>query len=272
MQLELKGLIIDKTSESLELLEAALNPDVVFEYIDLVNTVHKAIEYHMDMVFDLCFISEEFPEDEVKSFFTDFAKLEKKDPCVFIQFRKTCDIDLDRESLKSAGFAAIISTTGDHKDKEYLWKALKPFLNRRKYAEAVEELDSVVEKLLTEVDRIALEHKRGKKKKLNNVVSRYLQDTSQEFEKIKEVYMDKLLEESINSAAFEPIKVDVPEDVLGKKLPHLYKDGYKGQSHRVSSKVNDLHGEPLNKQKNVTAQPSEDNAEADQASNEEPQE
>ena len=258
MHIELKGLIIDKTSESLELLEAALNPDIVFEYIDLVNTVNKAVEYHMGMEFELCLISEEFSIEEVKSFFADFAKLGKKEPCLFIQFRKNCDIELDRESLKSVGFATIISTAGDHKDKECLWKALKPFLNQRKYAEVVEELDSVVEKLLNEVDRIALEHKRGKKKKFNNVVSRYLQDTSKEFEKIKEVYLEKLLEESNNAAAFEPSKVEVPDDILDKKLPHLYKDGYKGQSYRVSSKVHEIHGESLNKEQQQHNPPLDD--------------
>jgi hypothetical protein len=243
MQLELKGLIIDQETSSLEALDAALQPDVVFEYLDVVNSVHKAVQYHIDMDFDICFISEKFPAAEVKSFFSDYEKLEKKIPCIFIQFREKCDFDLDRESLQSQGFAAIISYAGDHKDKEYLWKALKPLINKQGYQEAVSELDSVVNKLLNEVDKIARERKRGKNKKLNNIVGRYLQDTSTEFENLKQAYLDKLIKETEEAEAFEPTEVVIPDAILDKKLPELKKDGYKGQSHRVHVKVESQHAD-----------------------------
>lgn len=237
MNLELKGLLIDSTPSLMEPLEGSLKPDIEFEHFEFVNTVHKAIQYHMETDFNVCFIGEAFPSVDLQAFLRDFQKLGKKTPCAFVQVRKKVDLDLDRSSFKSIGFDTVISLAGDHRDKAALWGVLQDVINRRERDETVRNLDAIVDSLMTEVDKTARERKRGAKIKLNNIYGKYVRESSQRFDGLSEEFFDRLLGAIEDAEPFEASAIEVPEDVLAKNLPHLQKDKYKGQSHRVWEKL-----------------------------------
>lgn len=261
MKLELKGLLIDSSSALLEELEKAFGPDIEFDYLDCVNSVHKAITYHMDMDFNICFFGESFPVAEVKIFHEDYKKLNKKTPCVFVQLRDAIPIDFDRTSLKEEGFDTVVTLKGDFRDKNALWDVLKLLIDKSDRDETLKDLDSIVENLMSEVDRVAKERKRGSKAKLGKVWSGYIQDKSKKFKDITEKFYDKLADASAESDPFAATKVAIPDEVLAKNLPHLYRERYKGQSHRVWEKLLNKHGVSDKNSKEEPVKP--DSAESD---------
>ena len=247
MATELKGLILDTQMFALEELDNALQPEIVFEYLDLVNSAHKAIQYHIEMDFQICLISEKFPIDDVRTFFTDYKKIQKKSLCVFVQFRDHVNADFERTSLKNMGFSTIISKKGTPEDKEALELALKEYWNYEEYKEILGGLPDVVGYLMGEVDKIALEKKRGKEKDLSTIFSDHLKDSSKKFDGLRQDYLDKLIETADAAPAFETTELAVPDNIVTKQLPHLSKEGYKGQSHRVFNKLLNLHGQKSDK-------------------------
>jgi hypothetical protein len=247
MTTTLNGLILDTQMFALEELDAALQPEIQFEYLDIVNSVHKAIQYHMDMDFQICLISEQFPREELKSFFADYEKLAKKSVCVFVQFRDHLNADFERTSLKNIGFSTVITKNGTKDDKDALEIALKEYWNQKEYEEILGGLPDVVGYLMGEIDKIALEKKRGKDKDLSTIFSDHLKDSSKKFDGLRQDYLEKLIETSDNAQAFKTTKLDVPENVVSKQLPGLTKEGYKGQSHRVFNKLLNIHGDKKEK-------------------------
>jgi hypothetical protein len=247
MPIELKALIIDSSMSALEELEASMQPEITFEYLDVVNTVHKAIQYHMDMDFQLCLIGDSFPTAEVDSFFNDYKKLNKTSFCLFVQFRPHLPPNFDRNSLAIKGFDTIISLQGTKEDKDTLIKIIEPYFLEKEYQEIKGGLTDVVDYLMQEVDKIALEKKRGKEKDMSTIFSEHLKDSARKFENLHEDYIDKLAEVTNNSEPFTSTDIDVPDEIISKKLPHLSKEGYKGQSHRVFDKLLKLHGDKKDK-------------------------
>ena len=249
------GLEVNATMSALEELDSRLQPEILFEYLDVVNSVHKAIQYHMDMDFQLCFIGDKFPTAEVNSFFADYQKLAKKTHCVFVQFRQTLAIDFDRGSLKKIGFDTVISLQGNSEDKAALVNALQAYILQEEYKEVLGGLPDVVENLMKEVDKIALEKKRGKNKSLNTIYSDHLKASAQKFENLHQDYIDKLTQVTDDAEPFTTAELQVPEDVIEKKLPHLRKKGYDGQSHRVFDRLLKLHGDKAEKPVERIARP-----------------
>lgn len=242
MRLELKGLIMDKNSGSLDELEACLKPDVEFEYLDLVTSIHKALEYHMEMDFQLCLIADTFPVNEVNSFLRDYDKLQKNPRCIFVQYKNTVDLDFNRDSLVSYGITTVISKTGDHKDKTALWNALKPLISKFEKKEIADSLDTMIDHLLTEVDRVAQDRKRGVTTKLHSVWGQHIADSSKKYEGLDQDFYNKLIKSTNESEPFSVTEIEVPEAVLGKNLPHLSKSNYKGRSNRVWNMLLNKHG------------------------------
>ena len=243
MALELKALVIDSSMSALEQLESKLQPEFEFEYIDIVNNVHKAIQYHIDMDFQLCLIGDKFPPAELNSFFTDYGKLQKENSCIFIQFRERLDLQFDRTLLTKTGFQTIISLQCDADDKAELLKALRPMLLKKEYEEVLTGLPDIVDNLMKEIDKIALEKKRGKDKSLSRIYSEHLKDSADKFTNLHQDYIEKLIKTADGAPPFERTKLKVPDKVIGRKLPNLQPTRYTGQSHRVFDRLRRLHGE-----------------------------
>ena len=243
MTATINGLIIDTNLFGVDDLKNSFQPEFCFETLEIVNTAHKAIQHHLEMDYEFCLISEQFPKEELKSFFNDFNKLDKPLRCVFVQLRENVSEDFERQSLANIGFDTIISKRGTKADKEALEIALKDYIDKKEYIEILGGLPDVVEYLMGEVDKIALEKKRGKEKDLNTIFSDHLKDSSQKYDGLRQDYLDKLFETTDKAKAFEEIiKLDIPVDVVNKNLPGLSKDGYIGQSHRVFNRLLNLHG------------------------------
>ena len=243
MTVVLKALLIDGSMTiALEELEASLRPEIEFEYLDSVNTVHKAIQYHMDMDFQLCFIGDKFPPGEVTSFFSDFKKLQKGEGCVFVQLRDQVSASFDQRSLVSLGFNAVVSKKGTAEDKKVLDEVLQPFILQVEYQEIKSGLTNIVENLMREIDKVALERKRGKDIPLNSIYADHLRSSSEKFSQLQEDYLEKLVDRVEKAVPFSSPKLEIPETITKKNLPHLSRTTYAGQSHRVFDKLLKMHG------------------------------
>lgn len=242
LKLNLKALVIDITSATADELEDAYSSEFTFESIESVNTVLKAIQFLMTAEFNICFIGETFAQADVQSFFNDYKKLNKEYGCVFVQARSKVDLDFDRSSLQSLGFHTVISKVGDHRDKSALWDAVKIIIERKEHEDTVNSLDTIIDNLTEEIDKVALERKRGAKTRLSTIYANYLRESAGRFKGLADEFYHRLFDTTEECTPFAHTEVNIPDDVLKKNLPHLHKDTYKGQSHRVWGKLLNKHG------------------------------
>lgn len=226
----------------MEEIQTAYSSEFEFDELDFVNTVHKAIQAHMGSDFNVCFVGERFNTTELQSFFTDFKKLKKENTCIFVQVRDKVDLDFDRDSLHAIGFETVISKIADHRDKTALWAALKKIIDRKEHLDTLGKLDSIIDNLTEEIDKVALERKRGAKVRLSTIYASYLRDSAGKFKGLADEFYQRLVGTTEDSTPFETTTVTIPDKVLAKNLPHLKKDTYKGQSHRVWEKLLSKHG------------------------------
>ena len=145
------------------------------------------------------------------------------------------------------GFDTIISQSGTKEDKAAIMKVLEPYFLEKELQEVRSDLPEVVEYIMQEVDKIALEKKRGKEKDLNTIFSDHVKAAAKKFDVIQDDYLEKLIKVTDKAEPFTSTELEVPEKIITKKLPHLSKDGYKGQSHRVFDKLLKLHGDKKKK-------------------------
>lgn len=258
MKLQLNGLIIDKHQDSLEELPASFKEEIEFDFVDSVNTFLKALEYHMDMEFQICLISDSFPLDEITGFLRDYEKLGRKQRCIFVQFRNRVDIEYRRESLQPVGIATVISKAGDDYDRAALLSALEPIIAELEQKELEASLESIVGHLMEEVDKVAQDRKRGAKTKLSQVYAKHIADSAKKYERIVADYFDKLAVSTQDAEPFTVTELEVPESILTKNLPHLSKAKYKGASNRVWNMLLQKHGLGPDQSKQLAGDDSEE--------------
>lgn len=242
MTLQLKGLIIDKHSQAHEELQEALRPDVEFGYVDVVNTFHKALEYHIDMEFHVCLIGEAFPMNEINGFLRDYDKLNRDPRCIFVQIKKHVEAEYKRDSLVAYGITTVISKDGDESDRAALTKALQPVIITFEKKEISDSLDSMINHLLDQVDKAAQDMKRGVPRCLHSVYGKHIAESSEKYQGLDQDFYKKLIESTSEAKPFAVSELAMPENILNKNLPHLSKSKYKGRSNRVWNMLLNKHG------------------------------
>ncbi len=174
MGADLITLIVDANSANAEALANAYRPDVDFGECDFANSAHNAIQSHLQTFYKLCLVSEHFSHDELKSFFDDVNKIERKDVCVFVQVRETVELDFDRSSLVDQGFTSVISRAGTYKDKEALKAAVKIHLREFEVARRTVDVNSAIRLLLAELHRVSEDRRRGRASTFNTLTMDFI--------------------------------------------------------------------------------------------------
>ncbi|RMG40883.1 MAG: hypothetical protein D6719_09765 [Candidatus Dadabacteria bacterium] len=241
---ELITLIVDQQAHLAEELTEALKPEVELDEIDFTTSVHRAIQSHIQVDYNVCFISDKFPMEDLETFFRDFKKLEKKNdpPCVFVQVKEKLDEKFDPEPFKKLGFSAFITRKGTHADKEALMEALKDFFHEHEIKTRTFNAARALNIWLSEIDRVARDKRRGKEAKLNTIAAEGISRETQYDEEVLNNYFRELEKKLENATPEESSHINVPDEVLKKDLPHLEKDKYSGASSRVWSKLLQKHG------------------------------
>ena len=241
---ELVTLIIDQRADLAEALTTALRPEVELDEIDYTSSVHRAIQSHIQVDYNVCFISDKFPIEDLQTFFDDFKKLEKKaeHACVFIQVKEKIADDFDPEPLKALGFTAFITRKGTFQDKESVREALHDFFHEKEVETRTFNTSKALNVWLGEIDRVARDKRRGKESKMNTIAAEGISRETEYDEEVLKRYYDELEKRTEDAAPEESTHIEVPENVMKRDLPKLEQNKYVGASSRVWNKLLKMHG------------------------------
>jgi len=238
----LVALIVDKRPDLAQELVKSLNQAFSFAESDFTNSVHRAVQSHLDGEYSICFISDEFPSEELSSFFSDMLKMERANKCVFLQVsEKEPTEELSKLAIE-IGFHGFISRRGTSQDKETISQALKNTNHHQEVKKRTLDVRGAISLILRELDRVARERKRGIDRHMA-AIPMSLVEIHSEFDPILiKRYFDELDRQASLYKPFKTHKVDIPDRILKKQLPGLAKDKYSGASHRVWEMLLDKHG------------------------------
>lgn len=250
---DMAALIVGKDAEAATALLKALSTEIKFPVSAVVPSVLNAVEMMAEDPFSVCFIEDSFPMGELETFFKDIKGLGQLDTCVFVQIRTVLAPDAHRGSLKHMGFSTIISAKGSDADREALIKALKTCFHEREIKVRKVDISAVMEKLLRKIDYAADDVRRGREVKNLDIIPAELVELHTEFDReVLEGYFSALSETAEKSKPIEIERLEVPDHILGKNLPGLSKDTYKGASHRVWDKLANKHGKKIKKSTKIS--------------------
>lgn len=245
MSEDLVVLFVGKDLDMAAKLTKIYGEEFHFTDCDYTNRLHKAIQSLREVDYNLCIITDSFPEEESKSFFADYDKLDIIERCVFVQVRKVVEREVDRYSLSDLGFDTIISEIGNHADRKTLRIALKEYFCKRAAKKDKVQIKNALDMVLDRIDNVARERKRGRDSKLLNTTGDLLLAQSELSEGELEKYFEKLTHKTEIAAPQNVDKVKIPKNVLKRQLPNLSENTYSGASARVWQKLLDRFGDTM---------------------------
>jgi hypothetical protein len=228
----LNALFIDPRRFAFEKLKKSLEPEVFFITPVHVTSLQSALGQLISGEFQICFVTESLPVDSLKSFMKDLQGLRAKSDLrlVLVRQEEKGDIVCSSDDLD-----LVITEACSNSEKAQVIKVLQPTpreLEREKLKETHADLDSGIGRLMSLIDDAASETRRGKKVKLDRLVADFVSSLTGSDKGLLDHYFDTLTEKTEAVRAVLQ-KLDVPDEVLRKKLPGLSKDNYTGTSKRV---------------------------------------
>ena len=204
--------------------------------------MHSALEHQSTSNFHVCFISESFTLKELSSFFSDMRSIGKDKSCVYIQLRDNISESEDRAALQAAGFTTMVTAAGTPKDRDALRKAMQALMRARELEMRAANMGEVTKVALKEIDRLASDRKRGFYRPTPPGFRTLLEFHSNLDTELLRKYFENLMEQSQQALPLIITAIEVPENVLKRKLPYLERSRYFGASHRVWEKLKRMHG------------------------------
>jgi hypothetical protein len=244
MELEAKGIIIDKSVDAAEVLQQALLPEIRLLDVEVRRTVHKAIQSFRESAFEVCLVSDAFPVEELEAFFKDVRLLQKEASCVFVQVKDSLE-GTDRSSLVSKGFATIITRKATDGDKHALHDVLKELCFKNEIKRKRVDVDTAIKLLMLEIDRVCRDRKRGLDRKFSrNLVSDFVTEQVDFHLEILDAYFKALETYSDKGTPDKHVDIELPRSILDLNLPGFVDGTYSGTSLRVWDMLRDKYGKP----------------------------
>lgn len=233
----LRGLFIDKATDSPDAMSSVWSPDVRFNVLDVCDSFHKALQKNFSETYDVCVVSDDFTVKDISAFINDIKKLEHGKDCIFVQLRSKIEADSDRLALNDVGIDSIISRSLDEADKEAFQKALARSMHMAEVQEKVRELTPAINLMVKEIDEVARDRKRGVNRSLSTIAGDLVKMAFEFSDNVIDGYVESLSEQTKNAEPETSSKITVPDKILKKKLPKLTEESYHGQSSRVWKKL-----------------------------------
>ncbi len=260
------ALVVGPSADDAQDFLRALQPDVQFAASDFTATLRKAVLSHTEDNFEICFISDSFPDEDVSSFINDMKQMGKDKTCLFVKLCASLPEEFNRGSLEPQGFGTVITNKGTAADKQ----ALQSALDNRFYVKEVRKrkvnVDEMMESLLKEIDRAAMDHRRGVHRKMIAIPMDGIEIDTQFDMAVLDSYFESLQKKTEGAAPRTIERLEIPDEVLKRALPELTKDGYKGASQRVWELLSAKYGVPIPGAKQAEAPAQEKKEEASSAS------
>ena len=239
---ELRALVVDQESGAAEALARALHPEIKIGEIEIATSTHHALQAMLESEYHICFVSDKLALQDATVFIRDVNKLHRKQECAFVQIRDSLPSDFDCASLQAQGFQCVISKVGTYKDKEGIKATLKEFLHGQEINKRVVNIDGAMKMALTAIDNAAEDVRRGRKLALNRLSLDYIANQTEFDQKVLTQYYETLEKKAEQALPAETAKLEVPLEILGRKLPHLKRNEYSGASLRVWKKLSRRYG------------------------------
>ncbi|NDC37246.1 MAG: hypothetical protein EBZ48_04245 [Proteobacteria bacterium] len=230
---DVAALVIDSSADGAKALVHTLEPELKFSFVDFTSSLRKALMSHTEESFQVCFLSEKFPPADTEAFFKDIKGVKSAAHCVFVQVREDIPAEFDPSPITALGFRAVISRKGTHDDKVRLIKVLEDTFYAREVKRRKLDVDSAMTKLLDEIDRAAIDIRRGVPRKLAAIRMDGIEIDTAFDPEVLESYFETLSQQTAEAEPRTIDKLKIPEKVLRKALPCLTAEGYTGASQRV---------------------------------------
>ena len=176
-------------------------------------------------------------------FFSDLKQIGKLNSIFLCQIKKAFPEGFDRESVKLLGFGATIRRQPTDSDKITLRELLTGFLEERELVRKCVDVVSAVKLILKEVDRVALDRKRGVDRQFSrNIVSAYMSEQVDFHQQVFDDFFKALDKYSAEAVPDKHVAVVVPNEVVKLGLPELDENGYQGVSQRVFGMLKEKFG------------------------------
>jgi len=241
MEVEAKSIIIDRSIEEAEVLQAKLLPELKLTGIDIRKSLLKGIHAFREEAFDVCFISDGFDEEEVKAFFSDVKTLSRENGCVFVQVRDSVKEGFNRTELRQIGFDLIISRKINENDKSALCEAVIALLSEREIKRKVFDVDMAVKLIVAEIDRVWKDRLRGVKRSFTRtMLSDFMVDEVGFHADVLEGYLAALEKYTQTPPPDMTTTIAMPEELVD--LPGFKDGSYSGVSLRVWEMLKDRYG------------------------------
>jgi len=243
MELEARGIIIAKTIESAEALNGALLPEIKLLDFEIRRTLLKAVQSFRETPFDICFISESFTLEELKSFFSDVKALKRHSNCVFVQVREELAEGVRRDSFSEHGIATIINSRVTDGDKAAIADLLVELLKRQEIQKKRLDVETAIQLMMLEIDRVSTDRKRGKHREFSrNILSGFVTEQLDFHSDIMDGYFKALEHLSEKGTPNKNMIVELPQFMLNRHLPGITNGEYTGASLRVWEMLRDKFG------------------------------
>ena len=233
--MEIKALFVNpNTTSCTELIKSAA-PEVVMSEQKFIKTLRMAIQTIEQKDFNVIFISESFPADDLNAFLKDLKLLDKQQLAI-VQTRQALTDDFDPKPILDLGFNAVVSYKGTHRDKEQLLALEAIIKEKQQFFERVVDVRSAVRLLLNELENSIKNKVRGRDYKYNGIATQHINRETVDMEALLEEYHSALANQSDDRKESVIRKLDLPDKVV-QKFPGAEKDSYTGVSIRVWDKL-----------------------------------
>jgi hypothetical protein len=240
---ELRGIIVEKSSDLAASLNQRLLPDVALTEVSIRGNLHKAFQSIKEQAFDICFVGECFTGTDLSAFFSDIRAIKKDTETLFVQVKELIEEGFSRESVEELGFATVISRRLTESDRVTLVAALREFLNAREIVRKKVDVDASVKLILLELDRVYRNRKRGLNSGFRRaIVASYMADQVSFHGDILEGFLEALDRYTSNSQPERNVKIVLPQVVVDRQLPMIHDGEYVGVSERVFDMLREKFG------------------------------
>lgn len=220
----------------------ALKPEYPCSPVEVVSSLADGFQQHLEQEFRLCFIFQGF-ETEYSAFFRDIKAMGRDKTCHFILVTESEMFEPISGDLKELGFAGQISLGVTKSDKHTIWELFEKERQLEVIQERCLDMTETVRAALRTVDTAAKHLKRGRFKRVDQVLKTFIKGSTKLDESVMESYLKALQLQSDEAQPFKNLHLKVPEP-WKERLPEMEDDGYKGVSNRTWERLRKRWGKP----------------------------
>jgi hypothetical protein len=236
MALRFDALFITPEAELPKKVSEGLWPEIQFVAADRVSSIADAFQKLVDHSYSICFIAPSFTEG-IDTFFKDMKTVGRDETCFFFQLEQGYDPSGEIPKLIHGAIAGLVSAAPTAAEREVLVELLQVEFHRAEVTRRVSDVKDAVSLLVREIDLMARDRQRGRSRRYDTAVKSFVELHLAFDKEVFSQYIEALTTLASAAPAFDVNAVEIPDEILEKRLPSLTKDTYRGPSARVWNKL-----------------------------------